>query len=75
VRVEFSHGGRGNLLNAHIARGFDYSPQSIESLIEQGAECLRAAFAGRAGLAKLTTSEPGFAPEPAGAMAADLSNC
>lgn len=70
ARVEFVHVGRGNLPNEHISRDFDYSPQYIDSLIEQGADCLRTAFAGRAGLAEPTASEPAPAVTAAG-----LSNC
>jgi NTE family protein len=60
ARVEFIHVGRGNLPNEHISRDFDFSPQYIDSLIEQGAERLRTAFAGRAGepAAPITQTAP-----------------
>jgi NTE family protein len=40
--------GRNNLRHEHISRDFDYSPQYIDRLIMQGAECLRAALDGHA---------------------------
>lgn len=46
VRIDLVPVGRGNLPYEHISRDFDYSPQYIDSLIAQGAECLRAALDG-----------------------------
>ena len=45
-RIELLHIGRRQFEYEHVSRDFDYSPQYIERLMEQGAECATQAIDG-----------------------------